>query len=434
MVAGDIFSKKIKGIQVSKYFRLQRSYFTFAFVLITIGALDPYVNTVFGFDIPALLTIRPALILLTIAAYLQVKESKFRNLGNRTRAFLIFTIVYSIILLIRGVLSGNPFDFIYTDTEPSVFLLTGIILGSDIRNWEFINRLFIKIMLVGSIINVLAVLQFSSLARTDTYDSVAYNIQYLTWPVLFFIITLPYQKKQSDKIVIIFTFVVYIVEQLAFQKRLPMTLGLVSLVLYLYYSRKATSKKTGKSFNFIFAIIGLLFLGLVVVQFLSFAGLNLGTSASSFWDRLASDDQTNGTSLQNGRFYSAGVIFSSIKGIQILIGQGFGAFSTSTELWWNTVDTKTVGVSIIEVGQVWPYWKGGIIFWILINGFTFIAYLKGRKIKNNTFNSICVAFLLVMFISFFSQSFAGTQRIFILLWGLVTGYTLKKWGQTEGGI
>ncbi len=401
----------------------ENSIFQIATYLLLFSAISPLTEKLFNFPILARFSIWPALILyliIDIRFFLKQTHVSDRVFNSY---FYLFSI-YSVILLVRGVYYKYPLDFILQDFSASVFILTGLCYGYKIDNWKIINKTFIIILFIGLIVNIIALSYINIFDRANTYSSLAYDVQYILWPSLFFLLIIPLQKNVYFKYIIYFSFIIYIIEQYLFQKRLPIIIGLICFLIFIYLRIKKTQSIKNKSkfyLNLLIVFISIFGSLLILISATDFLGSSVTTS---FLDRFKDNETENGMTLENSRFISATVIFNSISGNEIIWGQGFGAYSTSKELFWN-MDTENnqKGVNIIEVGQIWPYWKGGIIYFILLNAFTFLALKKSKF--HGILHRATYFFAILLFFAHFSQSYVGSERLFTLLWALTLGVTIS---------
>ena len=390
--------------------------------------ISAFSTQVLGFEILARYTLRPSYIFLLIAAalsYLYVKDRIYFRYGFIS-FWIISMIAATVLLTIMGIYNGYIYDTIISDLEVLIFFLGGIFIGMRRENWNFIIKFYVVALIIGTVLNIIALTMLPGLSRSEVYGSLAYDIQYLIWPGMFLIMLVFNDVPKKTRIILVAVFVLNIIEQLVFQKRFP-TVKLAVLFIMVFFALpfRDINKTRGESFITKAALT--LLVGFGVVGMLINYNVEIGTSFGYLTNRFTG---TSGsvvtTSLQDNRFQMIGIVIDNIRGTEVLIGKGMGSWILDTGLWWNT-DTANMydkdfhGVTGIEVGQVWPYWKGGFFFLFLINSMFIYLISKYKNYKSDKFLLFCWTTVLFHFVSLFGESWVGTHQLNLILYGMCMG-------------
>ena len=405
-----------------------RLFFVIGFFMLVAHRLSAFSKQIFSFEILARYTLRPSYIFILIAAVLSynyVKDRIYFRYGF-VSFWIISMIAATILLTIRGIYNDYIYDTIISDLEVMFFFMGGIFIGMRRENWKFIINFYIILLVIGSIVNVIALAMLPGLARDQVYNSLAYDVQYLIWPAMFLIMLVFNDIPKKNRIILISVFILNIIEQLVFQKRFP-TVKLVAITALMFFILPFRDMKKSKSAALITqaAVFGVIAIG--IVGLLLTYNIEIGTSFGYLGNRFTG---TSGsvvtTSIEDNRFQMIGIVIDNIRGNEVLIGKGMGSWILDPGLWWN-VDYTSIydkdfhGVTGIEVGQVWPYWKGGILFFILINSIFVFLISKYRFYKADKFLLFCWTTVLFHFFSLFGEAWVGTHQLNLLLYGLCMG-------------
>ncbi|MFZ5516790.1 MAG: hypothetical protein ACOY90_09145 [Candidatus Zhuqueibacterota bacterium] len=374
-------------------------------------------------------TLRPASLLLILAAYYSVKkESQGLNIiQERYRFWLKGLIFWLIILVFYGLFQKSPFRLIINDLQVMLFFIVGIFIGARKENWYFIEKTYINVLFFGLLVNVFAISMIPNISRNFTYNSIAYKIQYLIWPVLFFLLTVNFRRDKKIKFLIITVYVINIIEQLIFQKRLELFKFIVILfpLFIIIKSNKIRPFRFGNKVAILLTILMIFYASVNIT-----IGYNLDIFSS--WDMIMNRFMGNygvvETTTEDNRWKMAGVVIDNIRGHEILIGKGLGSYIADTRLHWNAsvgYEEAFLGVTEIEVGHVWPYWKGGIILFFFLNSIFIFIMFSYKNYKNNPFLIICWSVVTMQFFYFFSGAWSSEDVFSMILLGLCIGQCIS---------
>ena len=377
------------------------------------------------------LTLRPGMICLVIAGFFLSSAFPLSDRLNRmTRSWVLGVLVFSLFLLLRGIVVGNPYVFIAQDVEMIILLLVGVTAGSSREMWPTIDRFLLTVTLIGSIVMVVSISEMESVARDVTYGvpgefkSLAYQTQYLLWPTAWLILTLPFRRETLTRLVIIGGFVAHTVLQVLFQKRFPLLKIAAVLMSFVPFKSQLLAGHRFFQRRELFGIVlFLLVLTTFFLAFLSNLGLNVGESVDLLVERLTGQSDLVETSSTDVRFYTASVVLENLSAMDFLIGRGFGDYLTDSRLFWapSHFGSDFVGVTAIEVGQVWPVWRGGIPFLIMLNaGFVMVLFSLKRCLTNPLLMAAWITVSL-QFFSFFVESLLGAQYLNTFIYGVCIG-------------
>lgn len=389
---------------------------------------------------PVTLSTTPvALAFFCFAVFLSVRIS-LREGGlfpAGSQKWVIWFVLSILLMAAIGLYLGNPVFLFYPDFEGVVILLGSILLGARPKNWEHVDKLILLLLFYGIVLNLASLPMIRSVVREETEHSVANKLQVLIYPVLFYIYFYRYRIRKLHKAIIIVAFVVFIIEQILFQKRLPSVRIIVTLFLMTYIQNLAANPSFGAFLGS--AVKRILAIGVPVAAAIfiisNVVGLKIADSLKLYNERVTGKYGFVHNLVYDTRYYIGAVVVENlITSKSFILGKGFGGYLLDPRLYW-TVDTgegQFNGTTQIEIGQTWPVWKGGLLFWIGINALYISLAKSFRKYRNSQFSLACWAFVLTQFIFLMGENiWTGPYQFFIILIGASIGHLLGHNAEQE---
>jgi hypothetical protein len=293
------------------------------------------------------------------------------------------------------------------------------------------------LLVYGLILNIASLPMIKSVLREDTEGSVTNKLQVLIYPTLFYIYLFKYRARRLDKVIIMATFVLFIIEQILFQKRLPSVRIIFTLFLMTYIQNLAVNPSFWTFFRN--AIKRVLLIGLpvgaAILIISNIFGLRITDSLKLYNERVTGKYGFVHNLVYDTRYYIGAVVVENlVTSYSFILGKGFGGYLLDPRLYW-TVDTgegQFNGTTQIEIGQTWPVWKGGLLFWISINALYISLAKRFRKYRSSQFSLTCWAFVLTQFIFLMGENiWTGPYQLFIILIGASIGHLLGRNAEQE---
>jgi hypothetical protein len=131
------------------------------------------------------------------------------------------------------------------------------------------------------------------------------------------------------------------------------------------------------------------------------------------------------------------VVDNLITSNSYLVGKGFGGYFLDPRLYWTVqTDEGTFnGAAQIEIGQTWPVWKGGLLFWLSINALFISLVFSFRKYRKSNFSLACWAFILTHFIFLLGENiWTGPYQFYLIILGVAIGHLLGRGPEQEYNI
>lgn len=354
-----------------------------------------------------------------------------------SQKWIVLFVLSILLMTAMGLYLGNSLFLFYPDFEGVVILFGSMLLGARPKNWEYLDKLMLLLLAYGLVMNIASLPMIKSIMREDTEGSVTNKLQVLIYPALFYIYLFKYRVRWLDKLIIMSTFVLFIIEQILFQKRLPSVRILFTLFLMTYIQNLTTNPNFG---NFLRMVIKrALLIGIPVTAAIfiisSTVGLRIADSLKLYNERVTGKYGFVHNLVYDSRYYIGAVVVEDlITSKSFILGKGFGGYLLDPRLYW-TVDTgegQFNGTTQIEIGQTWPVWKGGLLFWISINALYISLAKRFRKYRNSQFSLTCWAFVLTQFIFLIGENiWTGPYQLFIILIGVSIGHLLGRNAEQE---
>lgn len=418
---------------VSKFEATIRRYWLFdlGFIIYFIYYLGPLTDLV-NASLVRLSNMPFALGMIILATtILFFRDNVFRLITPGGRAILILLIIMTLAIFVKTLFfDQNEIDFVYVDFEAAALFLTGIMLGMNHFNWEHLLKVYKNVLLVGIFTNLIALAFLEGLSRDLTEGSIVNKMQVLLYPATFTIFLFPFTKNRKDKAIYLTAFLLFFIEQLIFQKRLPTIRLMVTVVfISIIVSQYRRTQFFTYILNFLRYNSAISFAILLVIALSVVVGFNLSQSVSGLLDRYTVSGSVARTAMEDGRYQLALDVFLNImsKGY-FLFGQGFGGALSGGMIYW-TIETSSsfqkFSTHVIEFGQIWPLWKGGIFYWLLITVIFIGGIFRLPSARTNYLALSCWAFTLITWLFLFGEEFWHSPML-ILLIGAALGYLYNK--------
>ncbi|MDQ7799472.1 MAG: hypothetical protein RDU76_11130 [Candidatus Edwardsbacteria bacterium] len=376
------------------------------------------------------------------AVYLSTLISKGEGglIPQENQKWIVLFILSFLMMLAVGLYLNNPKYTFYTDIEGVIILFGSIILGVRRKNWEHLDKLFLFLLAYGIILNVASLPMIESVARVDTEHSVTNKLQVLIYPVLFYIYLYKYRKNRFDKIIIMSAFLLFIIEQILFQKRLPSARIIFTLFLMTYIQNLTVNPSFWTFFKntikrFLLIIVPLMVAILIISNIIN---LKITDSLKLYNERLTGNYGFVHNLVYDTRLYIGYVVVDNlITSNSFLLGKGFGGYILDPRLYWTVqTDEGTFnGAAQIEIGQTWPVWKGGLLFWLSANALFISLAFSFRKYRKSNFSLACWAFILTHFIFLMGENiWTGPYQFYLIILGVAIGHLLGRDPEQEYNI
>lgn len=310
-----------------------------------------------------------------------------------------------------------------------IYLLIGllIILGYNRKYLTEIEKFLLRVLKVGIILNIVGIAIQPTFLRTIGFDpSLAYNWQVLLLPSIWFIFRMKSLSKFNRRVVII-SFILMILEQIIFQKRLPLA-RILFIIMALSYAHLYIPIY-GKKLNIVvkrYILYG--FMGIILLTMSYTFSFGLETYVGATIDRFYISGEVSKTLEDDARWrIGEELIFDLERSDDLLFGRGFGGvvFGLGTL----ELDIGEIFRTSAEMGVSTILLKGGIVllvFWI----FVVIAFLNKFRLAKRDEISFSFWFVtLVFFVFLYVEGYFGAQRNifhFIAAYGLGYSFSLNK--------
>ncbi len=418
---------------ISKFEANIRRYWLFdlGFIIYIIYYLGPLTD-LYNVSLVRLSNIPFALGMMIISTvFLFFRDHSFYRLTRGGRVAVVMLSLLLILILLKSLFyDKNVIDILYVDFEAATLFLIGILFGINHRNWEHILKLFKRVLVLGILTNVIAITFLEGISRDVTEGSIANRMQVLLYPSTFLIFLFPFIKSRNDRIIFLSAFLLFFIEQILFQKRLP----IIRLVVTMLFISIIVSQYSRTNFftyivNFLRYNTAISFSILLVIGFSVIIGFNLIQSVGGLIERYTLSGSVAETAMQDGRYQLALDVFLNIVASGYLVpGQGFGGALSGGMIYW-TLETsssfKKFSTHVIEFGQIWPLWKGGIFYWLALTTVFIGAIFRQKSARTNYLGLACWAFVLISWLFMFGENFWHTPLL-ILLIGCALGYLYNK--------
>ena len=346
------------GLAIGGYF-VQRGYST-------IMVLVPLVNDA---GEQGMLVRYGPLAALIGAVMLAPFDGLLRGIDLKHRPWLALLALWTVGLLVVGLMHGNPRYYLLIDLEVMVVLLSGILLGARSEVWPVLERAYSWVFALGIPVVLLGLfrLDLVDMRFGGKFTAEAYDSQYLLWPVGFFVMLYGSLPRGRARALVLLAFGMCVLEQVLFQKRAPTG----RLLAFLGFAVVLMVMKPGRGLRRLAALPALLIGGALAVGVFSVVlGLSLSDVTDSFALRLTQAQGEQASSLENARFGFAARLLDSLAGSERWFGKGLGGYLVDSTFGYYVLTgqgTLVRGAASIEIGHTWSILKGGFVFLIVFN-------------------------------------------------------------------
>jgi len=284
-----------------------------------------------------------------------------------------------------------------------------IVLGYNFYYYPELKKGLLILLKVGIALNFFAILIERTFIRGLTDGpTLAYSLQGLLVPALFLIFQMR-TLKRNDRVVVIIGFALYFLEQVLFQKRLPLAriffmIGILSYITsnWRLYGGQITIVAKNYFRYFIFGAFALGFMMLV--------GFNLFDYVQATLDRFGTSGEVTETVESDARWLIGEIIFDDLKdNNELIVGRGLGGVVYSNAFHLETAAGEKYR-SASEMGIPTILLKGGFVFLgiVLVILFMALRAYKYVKISQIAFACWVVVFIWVVFL--YAEGFIGSMR------------------------
>lgn len=356
-----------------------------------------------------------------------IKEGNLKLLRHKYRNWLFIICLYSLFMVVHGILLQHPLKYLLSDITP-YFFFAGLLVSANKNTWNAIDRMiyfhFIAVLslvfyiwsyhgLAVSISNTFAMVE------GDTTPSLYWAWGLLhTWPYMF----LTYKDGSLfRKLITSVGILVFIILAFLFAKRNPFLLlimiFLLKMVTDIAIKKESIKKTTSLKLNWrkyigiiCIVVVSILIIRMIIARASQLTGFDYYEVLLS---RLTESGDVGSTAMDNYRLKEGReAIFEQAETYQVLIGQGLGS----------VVDRSQEGQqnqTIIESGMANIFLKGGVIFTIL--WYLIVLYiLKDLFSKKKDSTVICqlliIVFALLSLVSVYFSMFAHVSTGYLMCW------------------
>jgi hypothetical protein len=387
-------------------------------IYLLLFSINSFTTTVF--KIPVLPPYSDYLLISYMAYKLLFTKHQLNASGTK---WLIIITVIMIIQFFSGIVKGNELGYFSNDFKSVTLLLLFIYFGAVLSYWRVYYKYLILIISLGIITTIPDLVnQNASISFLENKEiSLSYVMQYSLTPSLLLFFLLITKKKSDYKFIIIAGFVLYLLEQLLFLKRLPLLRSFS--VIFMFMFLKSYYNKTA-SLKILYFPLALIFLLIVSV----FISSNLRLYFNETLNRFTKEGSVIETAQNDSRYFIAETVFTdSFKDLNILLlGRGMGGVYKGSGIHGKTIkiENKVLeGVNELEVGQIFILMKYGLIFWAVFNLYILKIILSIKKYQQNNLALACYGYITIWFLFSFGEGFPTMNTpILILLLSICIGF------------
>ena len=345
----------------------------------------------------------------------------------RISPLIAMLLLYVVFISLVGMNGGVNIEQDQREGDIYIYLrfISFIILGYNVLYWKEIKYGYISILKIGILLNIFAILTENTFLRELIQGpTLAYQIQVLLMPSLFFIFYLK-ELSRLNKNVVILSFVVLSVEQLLFQKRLPLVrtffvLALLSYVHTYWMIYGGTFGLVMKRYINYF-IVGILGIFLVYI-----IGINLVDYINATVERFTATGQLTETLQTDARWQIGEIIIDDLKKSNDLItGRGLGGVTYDNSFHLKTTSGKNFR-GAAEMGLPTILLKGGVVLLIILVILVLRTLSAYKYAKTHQFVFACWSMVLLWAIFVYAEGYIGSVRnINEFLLGYSFGFLLR---------
>lgn len=328
----------------------------------------------------------------------------FKN-AIKASSILLVLLFYILIMATRNINGADYIKEVY-EIEVYVYLrfFCMLLLGYNFLFYQQFKSGFLILLAIGFVLNLIAIgVQDTFLRGVNNGPTLAYSIQHLLVPSIFFIFQQNNLTKREKQLVVV-SFFLLLIEQILFQKRLPLARIFFIILIFSYAS--SFLKIYGSNFSRVlksYFKYGLIILMTILV--LSFIGLNIFQYGVATIDRFFSGGSLNETIESDTRWEIGRFIMEDLKeSNQLLFGKGFGGVVYHNSFIREFEDGLRYRSSS-EMGLPTIFLKGGWILIVIVVVIVFKALSTYKYAKKNNFLFACWVFVFVWVVFLYSEGF-----------------------------
>lgn len=349
--------------------------FAFSLIFLSIVAIFP---AHYDIDIPLISYYdRLAYFLISLVVVIGFFEGKITIPKS-----LLFFLLYLFIL--ATFYSGS--DYLYGQYQPDLFIYLRfwlfLVLGYNMVYYNDMTRWIIRLLSFGIVLNLIALFIEPTFLRFYVQDwTLAYKLQIILFPSVFYVFFLD-KLTRYQKRVVIFSFLLLFLEQIVFQKRLPLVRFLVYLILIFLFRQYLAVYGRGLILKIKLYFGSLwVFGGLIII--LGFGGVQIATYWEATLERFFAAGDIASTYESDARLKIGEIIMTDIEQNEdLILGRGFGGVVFNPYFHLKTEkDVSYRGAS--EMGIPTILLKGGMVLLIFMIYLVVAALSAFKYIKNS---------------------------------------------------
>jgi hypothetical protein len=289
-------------------------------------------------------------------------------LTSNYRIWLALFIGWCVVLTARFfTLSQSHRFLLIIDLYPTLGFVAGVVLGGKLVHERTWDRTYMRTLIPGILLVLGGLSGIRTAVRDEAVSSEAYGLEVLVEPVLFLLLTLDNRKRTRDKYIIVITLVVYMLSQLLFQKRAPVTrialfVGAFALLVPMVNQIAGLTRAIIQRY-----VLGVA--GTLLFIFLAIIGPGRIEESTQALERRFQE-----SSQDRYRQDEVKLLWDLLTPQEKVIGKGFGGYFIGLGLSTSIEYMPGVGTDVHaanHIGAFWSIFKGGLVLFVLLN----LAYL-----------------------------------------------------------
>lgn len=361
----------------------------------------------------------------TILMLIPLLESAKEKIPNFIfQRIFLFLILYMILISVLNVdKDASVFEY---DLFSFLRFYIALLFGFRRVYFNTIKKAMMLFLVFGIAFN------FYSLFTSDTFiralleeKTLAYKLQYMLIPGFYYIMF--YDKlNKNEKWIVLVSVLLYALEQVIFQKRLPTIRVFITLLFYLY-SINLFSKGSSRQSTLFRKICLILIVVFIFVQFFTLIGLDIANYFELLIERFYTSDTLEETLDEDARWLIGESFYESLQeSNQFFSGRGLGSVVYDNSFLMTDENGRPFRSSA-EMGIPTILLKGGfpLLFLFVIILIRFLLMYK--KVIKNVYLFGSWAIVIVWFIFLYAEGFIGNNSSpFEVLLAYSIGFVLSN--------
>jgi hypothetical protein len=334
--------------------------------------------------------------------------------GIKQRYILLYLFAIVIIIMFLNGLNVPPglYDFFRSDLQAFLRLFLMMILGYKWVAFGVLKKGMILIMQVGLVLSIISLFTTNTFLREALEGkTLTYSLQYSLLPSFFFLFLLD-RLSTKEKFTVIACFSLYALEQVLFQKRLPLVRVAVTLAFFFYgvwlfrgYLRVYYNVNIIKRFKTFAVSFGIIAIGISIL------GFNLGIYGRALLGRFNEEGSASETLAEDPRWKIADIFYEElISANDLLIGRGLGGVVYHQSFPTN-LDTDLPLRAAAEVGTATMLLKGGLLLVFYFLAVFLTILFKYRVCKKNIYSFAFWTYSVIFFIFLHPEGFLSNINL-----------------------